>query len=319
MKRPINHFRIGLFVLLGLGVTLGGLIYVGAGEVFQPTRTYATFFSTSVGGLQKEAPVKYLGVKVGHVARIRIAPGEQYAEVLVKIDRSFRMPKNMILELGSEGIAGQTELFLQRSAAGEQIAAPKLPFTVSYPVLPNRPGGMAQLESQARKILTQLRQADIATLVAQWRKTAINLNRVLGGGELQRTLADLQHSAQTLRGILDGLGGGGREARWREVSMNLAATTAALRQATQRLDEQLQALPPQSLAKLARSSTRMVATGERAVGSLDRQLSQSLDLLQKSVIEVNRLLVETQRLVRSLRENPGRILEQRPSGEPFAR
>ena len=178
---------------------------------------------------------------------------------------------------------------------------------------------MVELENEARQILQQLRKANIAALADQWRQTAASMNRVLAGDEIRRTLEDLQQASAALRRILEGLGGPGQKGRWREVSGTLDATARALRRATQRLDAQLKALPPQSLAELARRSTRMVTTGEQAVGSLDRQLGRSLAQLEQSLVEVNRLLAETQRLVRSLRENPGRILERRRGSKPFAR
>ena len=62
-----------------------------------------------------------------------------------------------------------------------------------------------------------------------------------------------------------------------------------------------------------------MTTGEKAVNSWDRQVNQSLALIEKSVVDINRLLADMEGLIQSLKENPGQILQQPRSSEPFAR
>jgi hypothetical protein len=63
----------------------------------------------------------------------------------------------------------------------------------------------------------------------------------------------------------------------------------------------------------------MVRTGERAAASLDRGVQRDLGQLQDTLDQANRLLRDMEQLVRSLRREPGEILERRKEADPFAR
>lgn len=318
MKRRISPFRLGLFVLVGVVIVLGGMLWVGSVRLFQSTDKYATVFDFSIQGLQVGAPVKYLGVGVGQVSSISVGRDDRFVVVVFDVDKGFRITDHTVAALDSAGIAGQTFLSLERRP-GEKVAKPSLPFSVRYPLIPARAGGVAGLEQQARRIMRQIDQADIPGLVREWRQAARQVGGAVEAGDIRRTLDNIRSAAADLQTILHGLRGPAQSPQWRRVFGDISATADALRRSTEDLSRQVNALPPGALASLDNQVKGMVAAGEKTIGSLNRQTNEVVSTLQQSVLEVNRLLTEMQRLVRSLRQSPGRILEQRRSVEPFRR
>jgi ABC-type transporter Mla subunit MlaD len=66
-----RYFKLGLFILIGLGLLVAGAIALGAGRMFEKSIQIETCFDQSIAGVDVGAPVKYRGVTIGHVASIR--------------------------------------------------------------------------------------------------------------------------------------------------------------------------------------------------------------------------------------------------------
>src|SRR5262245_44755537 len=70
MEEARRHFRLGLFVLVTLGIALATLFLLGGRKLFQPTYTFESYFEESVAGLDIGAPVRFRGVPLGEVSEI---------------------------------------------------------------------------------------------------------------------------------------------------------------------------------------------------------------------------------------------------------
>src|SRR5436309_12982794 len=126
-----NHWKLGLFVLLAVGATLGTLFWLGARRFRRESFPAISYFDESVQGLDVGSPVKFRGVTVGTVTDITIAPdhrhvqvsADMYVDALVRLGLRTRAPKsgeefippNLRVQLASAGITGvrfiQTDFF----------------------------------------------------------------------------------------------------------------------------------------------------------------------------------------------------------------
>ncbi len=83
---------IGAFVLGGIILGLGALVFFGNFRLFQPTRNAAVVFDGSISGLAVGAPVTFRGVRVGAVQRIVIqydaATQKTYIPVTLQLEPS---------------------------------------------------------------------------------------------------------------------------------------------------------------------------------------------------------------------------------------
>ena len=81
--------RVGVFVLVGLGVFLGMIYALGArARLFEPRFTVSAEF-TEVGGLVEGATVRLAGVQIGRVSRVSL-PAEPGGKVRVEMSIARR-------------------------------------------------------------------------------------------------------------------------------------------------------------------------------------------------------------------------------------
>lgn len=72
MSKKANPTTIGLFIVVGLGLGVAGLLLFGSARMFTRTIQCILYFDSSLNGLSEGAPVKYRGVTVGSVERVMI-------------------------------------------------------------------------------------------------------------------------------------------------------------------------------------------------------------------------------------------------------
>jgi paraquat-inducible protein B len=125
MAAPSNHYKVGLFVVLGFGAAILAAILFGTASLKKETIRYHTYFNESVQGLDRGSPVKFRGVTIGHVAAIEIAPDHRMVDVVSQLDTAdikrmglaeasvgplgptrFAIPPDLRAQLGSQGITG---------------------------------------------------------------------------------------------------------------------------------------------------------------------------------------------------------------------
>ena len=85
---------VGLFVLIAGGLFFGTILVLsgGVGEATVPHQTYFKF----AGGVQPGAPVRYGGLTVGKVNRVRVDPGDS-----TRIEIRFTVTKDAPLKVDS--------------------------------------------------------------------------------------------------------------------------------------------------------------------------------------------------------------------------
>ncbi len=93
MSKPINPTAIGGFTIGALALLIVGLLLFGGGGILKTDKVnYVIFFDTSLNGLEKGAPVKMQGVKIGEVTEIALEMDDKtakiYKPVTVAIDRT---------------------------------------------------------------------------------------------------------------------------------------------------------------------------------------------------------------------------------------
>jgi len=174
MSTPSNHFKLGLFVLLAIGVSLGAAVALGAVSARRKTVGYHVFFNESVQGLDVGSPVRYRGVSIGTVASIEIAPDHRHVDVVAELDvvdirrmglteggpegsatGRFIIPPELRAQLGSQGITSikyvSIDFFVE-----DDTPAPELPFPTPENNIPAAPSLMKNLEDNVMAVTDSL-------------------------------------------------------------------------------------------------------------------------------------------------------------------
>ncbi len=78
MTTKPNYFKIGIFMIVGVLLVIGGIIFFSSG-VFEKKDIYVeTYFADSVSGLSVGAPFQDRGVRIGQVERITFAARQYF-------------------------------------------------------------------------------------------------------------------------------------------------------------------------------------------------------------------------------------------------
>jgi ABC-type transporter Mla subunit MlaD len=319
VKRNVSHFKVGLFVLLGLFLALGGLVWIGTAHLLESRKTYVTFFDQSVQNLVPGAEINYLGVKVGRVASVGLAPDEEYVRVLMAIRRDFEIDPSMAAELETNPLTGSSHLALVRLSKEEQEKTPSFDFPVRYPVVPSRAGGFQNVTKDLSRIVKKLESTDLEGLVNAWKATGREADGLLAGKALQESLQNVRQASADLRDLVASVGRPWTKQEVRAVFEDVAASAASVRNSSRSLAAQLDAIPPGTLGDIAEKADRVAGGGQEAVDTLSGQARDSLVLLRQSLYELNQVLSNLNRLVASLREEPSEILSRERERDAFGR
>lgn len=115
-----DNIRLGLFVLAGTLVLVVGLYMLGSKRnLFRNTVQVGAYFQ-QVGGLRPGNNVRYAGINVGTVERIRIAGDSGvYVTMAIRASDANHITTGAIASLGSDGLMGNRLINLAPGEPGE--------------------------------------------------------------------------------------------------------------------------------------------------------------------------------------------------------
>ena len=304
MEREANYAAVGAFVLL--------LIALGSAFVYWYSDTrdkrdytrYEIYFDGSVSGLTEGGSVRYLGVDIGRVRRIRLDQrAADRVMVIVDIDSTTPISARTVAQLSLQGVTGLLYIDLQQLAPGKSSlkmldAVPSLQYPVIRSVrsnfdtfissLPEVGVRAAELVVRANSLLSDTNLASLSQLVANLNAAGASLPGTLHDvGEL---VGDLRATIGDTRGVLAEVQKSASSAGPNlSASMDkLRVTSENLAQASQRLDE-------------------VIAENRDELRSFARDGLPQIEALARDGRAAAR---EFQQLSRSLRDDPSRLLYQ---------
>jgi len=225
---------IGAFVLGAMALAVIGITIFGSGKLFRKTSTFVMYFTGSVDGLNVGAPVKFKGVEIGSVTRIRINLGEYRAQdsripVFVEIDdaRATQQGAETNVDyvntlIKDRGLRAQLQpqslltglLFVQLDFFPDTPIVTVLPADSSYREIPTVPTTLAEVQQAITRILAKLEKADIEGMLATGREALEGIRSVVTSPDLRRfeaglpgTLANVDEAVTSFRQLATRLDG----------------------------------------------------------------------------------------------------------------
>jgi phospholipid/cholesterol/gamma-HCH transport system substrate-binding protein len=187
MAKKTSNFLIGLFVVMGVLIGAVLIVWLSASKYFQKGPVYAAYFNESVQGLQMDSAVKYRGVDVGNVEKIRVAPDNKLIEILMKINLRGEKTRELVAQLRSAGITGLVFIELDQKDPKDPKdprapdLSPKIEFATEYPVIASRPSDITMFLSSLERILTGVKTIDFKGISNQIHTTVTAINKILTG------------------------------------------------------------------------------------------------------------------------------------------
>jgi phospholipid/cholesterol/gamma-HCH transport system substrate-binding protein len=206
METRASYLLVGTFVLVLVAAGFVFILWIAKAQVSRDTATYLTYFTTTVTGLQTGSVVRYRGIPVGEVTRIRIDPkNPEQIEVTLEIDSSTPIKTDTVATLESQGITGVAFIQLR----GGLRTSPTLVAQQGerYPVIKSEGSGF-------EKILT-----DFPKLLQNLNTLADSANQVLDAKNRESISVTLENVAKIAKAVGD---------REKDIDRVLSGTTQTL-------------------------------------------------------------------------------------------
>jgi phospholipid/cholesterol/gamma-HCH transport system substrate-binding protein len=301
MAAPTNHWKLGLFVVVGFVVAMGSIVALGARSLEKVTVKYRMYFDESVQGLDVGSPVKFRGVTIGSVYAIGIAPDHQHVEVTCDLvadqlndlglnvvgDRKaprIALPAELRVQLGSSGITGVKFVLIDFFKVSDNPIEP-LPFPVPDNYIPSAKSTMKNLEDSVVHAVDRF--PEVATQIVV---VLVKLNRILDDLDSHQLPAKiglvLAHADRVMEDVQTAVRGVDSP----KLSTDLQATMANLNVAVTRVDALLERVQGSKglLASAERASNALGDVAQNANG-LGLEVAETLREVQQAADTIQRL------------------------------
>jgi phospholipid/cholesterol/gamma-HCH transport system substrate-binding protein len=155
METRASYLLVGTFVLVLVAAGFVFILWIAKAQVSRDTTTYLTYFTTTVTGLQTGSVVRYRGIPVGEVTRIRIDPkNPEQIEVTMEVESTTPIKTDSVATLESQGITGVAFIQLR----GGRRSSPTLVAQQGekYPVIKSEGSGFEKILTDFPKLLDNL-------------------------------------------------------------------------------------------------------------------------------------------------------------------
>lgn len=301
METRANHLLIGSFVLLFMAGIFGFVVWVAKVQIDKEFAYFDILFSDSVAGLGVGGDVRFNGIKVGTVDRIRIDPQDTArVKVTVAIASDTPVRADSFAQLELQGITGVS--YVQITGGNTQSSLVQGGQGTDNPLIRSRPSKIAELFQ------------GVPDLLARSLALVDKANELLGG-ENQRNigqvLADFKtvtsavaSREQAIGRIIDSLD---------KTSADVAGGARALRE----MGDQFKTLSAQASRTLDETE-KTITAARGTLGGFDRMMSSDVKAVladtRQTAAALSRLAEEVQQLVNENRE-PLRELSKDGFGE----
>jgi phospholipid/cholesterol/gamma-HCH transport system substrate-binding protein len=196
MSTQTDKFKIGLFVVSSLILAVVVVIWLGASRFFEDSQTLVAYFTESVQGLEAGSSVKFRGVPVGRIKAIRMAPDGRLIEVLLSMDRNFKISDDLGIKMNLMGLTGMKYLEMDTFRPDQQKEPIALNFQPTYRVIPTYPSDIREFGTALENIFQKVRAMDVDRISNNMLKVTSRLDTILADPKLDTAGAN---AAETLR------------------------------------------------------------------------------------------------------------------------
>lgn len=234
-----NYTRIGFFIIVGVALILGTIVWLGGWGRNDNEMLAETYFPNDVSGLDVGSTVNLRGVRVGSVKRISFVGAEYDVSapedgrkifVLMSLDkRLFRLhpdpsaeePKQMLQRLVSMGLHATVSASGVTGLSRIELNFPKGKVTDERPtwkshntLIPSAPSILQSVAESATQILDQINRMDLFAAWTNAVSTIESANGTIGtvgtllesnGGNIGEILDNLREASSSIRDFANDL------------------------------------------------------------------------------------------------------------------
>jgi len=306
VEREANYTAVGAFVIL-VTVMAGLFVYwYSEGRDRRSYTNYEIYFPGSVTGLSEGGSVRYMGVEVGKIKRIRLDPrSAERVQVVIEVDKAAPVSSETAAELSTMSLAtGLLYIDLKQNTKGRELVAAvpseKYPvintmrsqFDTFLDILPDLAGRASVLLERAQEIFSPENTKALSAMVKSLHAVTERLPNTMGRADA--LLKDLDLAVNDTRKLVATLHN---------------ATGELAPQVTTMLDRLNSTAA--NLEKASADISRFVEDNRSSVTSFTQQ---GLPQLQRTLEEARGAAESFRDLTKSLKDNPSQLIYQRERG-----
>jgi paraquat-inducible protein B len=231
MAKRASPATVGAFVVLGMTLAVIAIVLFGSGRLFRKHHEFVCFFKGNLNGLKLGAPVKFAGVQIGSVTRIRLRLPPSEGKLRAGLTNQVLLPviceidETAILNVGGtgeylnpRGLEQMIQAGLRAQLAMESVLTGLLyidinmhpatpldlvlaPGTSPYPEIPTIQTSLQAVQEQAMKAMAKLDQIDFAGLIRSMTDTSVSINNLANSPSLKAALDSLARAASSLEKV----------------------------------------------------------------------------------------------------------------------
>jgi phospholipid/cholesterol/gamma-HCH transport system substrate-binding protein len=303
MNEQARYILVGVFVVALAFALVAIVVWLGGGKPGRQYDEYLVYMQESVSGLSRDNVVKYVGVDVGRVHEIGLAPGAAGpVRLVLQIEKGVPVREDTYATLETQGLTGLAYINLMGGSPDSPLLEARP--GQRYPEIESRPSTWGRLDVAVEQLLSNLTRLSERVDVLLSEDNQLHLGRTLA--QLDRLTAALADRADTLGDSID----------------DLAATLEQTRAAGEGFPGLVAQLEDAANA-LERMAERLGASGDairRAVEARDREISrftgQSLPEAAVMIGEMRRAATGLRRFSEQLERDPAVLLRGAPPRQP---
>jgi len=301
MERDANYLAVGAFVLL-VTVLAGFFVYwYSDGRDRRSYEQYEIYFTGNVTGLSEGGSVRYLGVDVGRVRRIRIdRRSPERVQVVADIDRSTPIAEETTASLSLMGVTGLLYINLRQNVDRREVMEP-VP-SERYPVintvnsdfdtflstLPVIAGRASEVLLRLQQIFSTNNSADLTTMIGNLKAASDQMPETMK--HVDQLVTELTGTSAEIRRVAA------------QINENLPTMGPQIRDLTEKL-----AVTADNLARASSTVEEMLEENRSGIAGFTQD---GLPELERTLREARAAAEQFQELSRNLNDDPSRILYQ---------
>jgi phospholipid/cholesterol/gamma-HCH transport system substrate-binding protein len=302
MEREANYFAVGAFVIL-VTALLGLFVYwYSEGRDQADYVRYEMYFHGSVTGLSEGGSVRYLGVEVGKVRRVRLdARSADRVMVVADIDSAAPISERTTAELSMMSFAtGLLYVDLRQNNGNRELLPPVA--SLRYPVI-------ASVRSTLDSFMDSL--PDLAASASVLMERAKEIFSQENSKRLADLVANLHDATQKLPGTMERIDTllGELVSTSREVRRLTASVTSATTELTPQVRQLVDKLNGIAVS-LEQAGTGINGFVQENRASITGFTKDGLPQLQRLLEEASDAAAEVRELSKSLKADPSQLIYQ---------
>jgi phospholipid/cholesterol/gamma-HCH transport system substrate-binding protein len=313
-RRISSSFLVGIFVIVGVLTIVGVILWLGANQFLKEQNQFVSYFEGSVEGLDPGSPVKYQGVPIGSISKIRVAPDGRLVEVIMQIEKVLKVDDSMRVKVEMSGLAGGKFMQLYYPTDSKTLGMyPRITFRPPYPVIQSTPSGIQEIETAARDVMNNLMKLNVGDISQGTVNFLTASTKFFESENLSSIIKGIDEAIISLNKILT-------RADTVDIIQNLSQTSKMLSQTSNNLQKfsdnlniQLADLNLKSHIDVAfQKYDSLMAKAEKVIDLLGYRTETALFGLNEAIEGIKTTNRQFRRSLRAITDNPGELFLSEP-------